>query len=159
MAKVLKGSCNGEGLHIAIVVSRFNSHVTEKLLAGALDGLSSNQVKDDDITVAWVPGSFEIPAVAQTLADSGEFNAIICLGAVIKHETDHYVHVATQTAEGIAAVSIETGMPIIFGVLTTDTELQAIERAGGKEGNRGYDASLAAIETANLMQKIATLGE
>ena len=159
MARVLNGSYDGEDLHIAIVVSRFNSPVTEKLLDGALDGLSSNRVKDENITVAWVPGSFEIPAVAQTLADSGEFNAIICLGAVIRHETDHYIHVATQTAEGIAAVSIETGIPTIFGVLTTDTELQAIERAGGKEGNRGYDASLAAIETANLIRKIASLGK
>ena len=93
------------------------------------------------------------------MADSGEFNAIICLGAVVRHETDHYIHVATQTAEGIAAVSIETGVPTIFGVLTTDTELQAIERAGGKEGNRGYDASLAAIETANLMQEIESLNK
>ncbi|PZC49830.1 MAG: 6,7-dimethyl-8-ribityllumazine synthase [Chloroflexi bacterium] len=159
MARVLKGGYNGEGLHIAIVVSRFNSQVTEKLLGGALDGLSSNRVNDEDITVAWVPGSFEIPVVAQTLADSGEFNAIICLGAVVRHETDHYIHVATQTAEGIAAVSIETGVPTIFGVLTTDTELQAIERAGGKEGNRGYDASLAAIETANLMQEIESLNK
>ena len=159
MPRILKGSYDGKDLRIAIVVSRFNSPVTEKLLDGALDGLSSNRVKDEDITVAWVPGSFEIPAVAQTLADCGEFDAIICLGAVIKHETDHYIHVATKTANGIAAVSIETGVPTIFGVLTTDTELQAIERAGGKEGNRVHDASLAAIETANLIREITSLGE
>ncbi len=158
MVRELKGSHNGDGLQIAVVVSRFNEPVTSKLLQGALDGLSSHGVLEQDITVAWVPGSFEIPVVAQNLTDTGEFDAIICLGAVIKHETDHHLYVAREATHGIASVSRESGVPTIYGVLTTDSEEQAMARAGGKEGNRGYDAALAAIEMATLMREISGLG-
>ena len=158
MVRELKGNDNGNGLQIAIVVSRFNEAVTSKLLQGALNGLSSHGVLEQDITVSWVPGSFEIPVVAQNLTDTGEFDAIICLGAVIRHETDHYLYIAREATHGIASVSRETGVPTIFGVLTTDSEEQAMARAGGKEGNRGYDAALAAIEMATLMREISGLG-
>ena len=158
MVRELRGSHNGNGLQIAIVVSRFNEAVTSKLLQGALDGLFSHGVLEQDITVAWVPGSFEIPVVAQNLTDTGEFDAIICLGAVIRHETDHHFYVAREATNGIASVSRESGVPTIFGVLTTDSEEQAMARAGGNEGNRGYDAALAAIEMATLMREISGLG-
>ena len=157
MVRELKGNHNGNGLHIAIVVARFNETVTSKLLQGALDGLSSHDVLEQDITVAWVPGSFELPIAAQNLIDTGEFDAVICLGAVIRHETDHHLYVAREATSGIAGVSRETGVPTIFGVLTTDNEEQAMARAGGKEGNRGYDAALAAIEMATLMREISGL--
>ncbi len=157
MVRELKGNHNGNGLHIAIVVARFNETVTSKLLQGALDGLSSHGVLEQDITVVWVPGSFELPVAAQNLIDTGEFDAVICLGAVIKHETDHHLYVAREATHGIASVSRETGVPTIFGVLTTDSEEQAMARSGGKEGNRGYDAALAAIEMATLMREISAL--
>ena len=150
----LKGHLQGKGLRIGIVVSRFNEPVTSRLLQGAKEGLSEHGVRDQDVTVAWVPGSFEIPLVAKRLAQRGDFDAVICLGAVIRHETDHYRYVAEQAARGIADVGRETGVPMIFGVLTTDTEEQAMERAGGKQGNKGYDATLAAIEMANLLRLV-----
>jgi len=154
MVRELKGHLQGRGLRIGIVVSRFNEPVTSRLLQGAREGLSAHGVRDEDVTVAWVPGSFEIPLVAKRLAQRGDFDAVICLGAVIRHETDHYRYVAEQAARGIADVGRETGVPVIFGVLTTDTEEQAMARAGGKEGNKGYDAALAAIEMANLLRLV-----
>ena len=152
MARELKGDLDGAGLRIAVVVSRFNEGVTSLLLQGALDGLSKHGVRDQDVTVAWVPGAFELPIAANTIARQGGVDAIVCLGAVIRHETDHYRYVAGEAARGIADVSRETGVPLMFGVLTTDTEEQALARAGGAEGNKGYDSALAAIEMANLMR-------
>ena len=151
MSRKLQGGLRGEGLRIAIVVARFNDFITSKLLDGAHAALDSHGVADDDVTVVSVPGSFEIPLAAKKLAESGDHHAVICLGAVIRGETDHYEHVAGEAAKGIAAASLASGRPVIFGVLTTDTLEQAINRAGGKQGNNGYGAGLAAIEMANLM--------
>ena len=151
MSRELQGGLRGEGLRIAIVVARFNDFITSKLLDGARAALDRHGVADDDVTVVSVPGSFEIPLVAKKLAESGDHHAVICLGAVIRGETDHYEHVAGEAAKGIAAASLASGRPVIFGVLTTDTLEQAINRAGGKQGNNGYAAGLAAIEMANLM--------
>ena len=137
---------------MAIVVSRFNEPVSSRLLRGAMDGLIAHGVQDQDVTVAWVPGAFEIPQVARRLAQRGGLDAIVCLGAVIRHETDHYRYIAEEASRGIAEVGREMGIPMAFGVLTTDTEEQAMERAGGKEGNKGYDAALTAIEMANLIR-------
>jgi len=154
VARELKGSLQGRGLRVGIVVSRFNESVTSRLLQGAREALSEHGVRDQDVAVAWVPGSFEIPLIAKRLAQRGEFDAVICLGAVIRHETDHYRYVAGEAARGIAEVGRETGVPAVLGVLTTDTEEQAMERASGKEGNKGYDAALAAIEMANLLRLV-----
>ena len=151
MSRELQGGLRGEGLRIAIVVARFNDFITSKLLDGARAALERHGVADDDVTVVSVPGSFEIPLAAKKLAESGVHHAVICLGAVIRGETDHYEHVAGEAAKGIAAASLASGRPVIFGVLTTDTLEQAINRAGGKQGNNGYAAGLAAIEMANLM--------
>ena len=151
MSRELQGGLRGEGLRIAIVVARFNDFITSKLLDGAHAALERHGVADDDVTVVSVPGSFEIPLAAKKLAESGDHHAVICLGAVIRGETDHYEHVAGEAAKGIAAASLASGRPVIFGVLTTDTLEQAINRAGGKQGNNGYAAGLAAIEMANLM--------
>lgn len=150
MAPELSGSLDGEGLRIAVVVSRFNDVVTRRLLEGARQALREHGVRDEDVTVAWVPGSFEIPTVAGHLTRTG-YNAVVCLGAVIRHETDHYYYVASEAARGIAEVGRQSGVPVTFGVLTTDTDEQALERSGGAEGNKGYDAAVAAIEMANLM--------
>ncbi len=147
---------NGRGLRIAIVVARFNEFVTRRLLEGAVDTLTRNGVTDSDISVSWVPGSFELPTVAKAYGETGQFDAIICLGAVIKGETDHYEMVAGQAAAGISAAGRETGVPTIFGVLTTDNMEQAINRAGGKSGNLGSNSAEAAIETARLVQAIKT---
>ncbi|MFC1935421.1 6,7-dimethyl-8-ribityllumazine synthase [Chloroflexota bacterium] len=154
MVRELKGTLQGRWLRIGIVASRFNESVTSRLLQGAREGLLVHGVRDQDVTVAWVPGSFEIPVVAKRLAQRVDLDAVVCLGAVIRHETDHYRYIAGEAARGIAQVARETGVPVIFGVLTTDTEEQAIERAGGKEGNKGYDAALAAIEMANLLRLV-----
>ena len=151
MSRELQGGLRGEGLRIAIVVARFNDFITSKLLDGARAALDRHGVADDGVTVVSVPGSFEIPLAAKKLAESGDHHAVICLGAVIRGETDHYEHVAGEAAKGIAAASLASGRPVIFGVLTTDTLEQAINRAGGKQGNNGYAAGLAAIEMANLM--------
>ena len=151
MSRELQGSLRGDGLRIAIVVARFNDFITSKLLDGSRAALERHGVADDGVTVVSVPGSFEIPLAAKKLAESGDHHAVICLGAVIRGETDHYEHVAGEAAKGIAAASLASGRPIIFGVLTTDTLEQAINRAGGKQGNNGYAAGLAAIEMANLM--------
>jgi len=149
---IFEGRLWGQGLSIAIVVSRFNELVTRPLLAGAQDGLARHGVEPAGVDVAWVPGSLEIPLTARKLAESGRYQAVICLGAVIRGETPHFDHVASQASSGIARVALDTGVPVIFGVITADTLEQALERAGGKMGNKGYDAAVAAIEMANLMR-------
>lgn len=150
----LQGSLKGEGLKFGIVVSRFNDFITSRLLEGAQGALTRHGVNTGDITVAWVPGAFEIPVVAKRMAESKKYSAVICLGAVIKGETSHFDYIAGEAAKGIANASISTGVPVIFGVLTTDTVDQAINRAGGKSGNNGYNAGLAAIEMANLLKAL-----
>ena len=157
MTRVLQGDLRGEGLKIAVVVSRFNKSVTAKLLEGSKAGLAEHGVRDADVTVAKVPGSFEIPLVAQKMAESGQYNAVVCLGAVIKGETDHYEYVAGGAAKGIASVSLSTGVPVIFGVLTTHTAEQAFDRADGEQGNKGHEAAVAAIEMANLIRDLDAL--
>ena len=154
MSAEIQGGTNGEGLRIAIAVANFNDFITARLLDGAKAALARNGVRDDDVSVVTVPGSFELPLVAKKLAESGQHDAVICLGAVIRGETDHYEHVAGEAAKGIASAGLNSGVPVIFGVLTTDTLEQAINRAGGKQGNNGYGAGLAAIEMANLMRAL-----
>ena len=154
MSVELQGGMSGEGLRVGIVVATFNEFITSKLLDGAQAALARHGVRNDDVSVASVPGSFELPLVAKKLAESGQHDAVICLGAVIRGETDHYEHVAGEAAKGIANAGLNSGVPVIFGVLTTDTLEQAINRAGGKQGNNGYGAGLAAIEMANLMRAL-----
>ena len=154
MGRTFEGTLLGSGLRFGIVVSRFNEFITRRLLEGALDGLRRHGVEEDAVDVAWVPGSLEIPVVARRLAQSGQYDAVICLGAVIRGATAHFDYVAGGAANGIASVALETGVPVIFGVITTDTIEQAIERAGTKAGNKGYDAALSAIEMANLMRTL-----
>ena len=156
MPQDLKGDMNGQGLRIAVVVARFNEFVTQQLLSGTLGTLERYGVRDSDVTVAWVPGSFELPVVAKTLGQTGRYDSIICLGAVIRGETGHYEMVAGQASSGIGAAGMETGVPIIFGVLTAENMDQAINRAGGKSGNIGSNAAMTAIETARLIQAIKT---
>ncbi|NYE58241.1 6,7-dimethyl-8-ribityllumazine synthase [Carboxydothermus ferrireducens] len=151
--QVFEGKLNGKGLKIGIIVSRFNEFITQKLLAGALDCLTRHEVENTNIDVIWVPGAFEIPLVAKRAAHK-DYDAIICLGAVIRGATPHFDYVAAEVAKGIAAVGLEANKPVIFGVLTTDTIEQAIERAGTKAGNKGWEAALAAIEMANLFKKV-----
>jgi len=152
--QLIEGRLDGAGLRIGVVCARFNDLITERLLAGARDGLVRHGVDDDAMTVAWVPGSFEIPLVARTMAASGRFDAVICLGAVIRGATGHYEQVANQCAAGIARAALDTGVPVIFGVLTTETIEQAIERAGTKAGNKGFEAALGAIETVRVLQQL-----
>ena len=154
MGKVYQGNLIGTGLKVGIIVSRFNEFITSKLLGGALDALDRHGVNDQDIDVAWVPGSFEIPIAAQRMASSGKYDAVVCLGAVIRGATPHFDYVAAEVSKGIARVGLEAGMPVIFGVITTDTIEQAIERAGTKAGNKGAEASEAAIEMANLFKSM-----
>ncbi len=154
MPNELKGSLQGEGLKVAVVVARFNDFITSRLQEGAIAALSQYGVADDDITVVSVPGSFEVPFVAKRLAAANKHDAVVCLGAVIRGETDHYEHVAGEAAKGIAAAGMSSGVPVIFGILTTDTVEQAINRAGGKSGNYGYSAAVTAIEMANLARAI-----
>lgn len=154
MPNNFKIDMNGNGLKIAIVSARFNEVVTRQLMLGAVETLDRYGVEDDDISIAWVPGSFELPVVAKALAESGKYDAIICLGAVIRGETDHYNMVANQSASGIASVGRETGVPTIFGVLTTENMDQAINRSGGKSGNLGSNSAIAAVETALLIKSI-----
>jgi 6,7-dimethyl-8-ribityllumazine synthase len=154
--KELKVEMSGQGLRVAVVVARFNEFVTKRLLEGAIESLTRHGVRDDDITLAWVPGSFELPVVAKSFGATGQYDAVICLGAVIRGETDHYEMVANQAAAGISAAGRETGIPTVFGVLTTENMEQAINRAGGKAGNLGSNAAAAAIETARLVQAIKT---
>jgi 6,7-dimethyl-8-ribityllumazine synthase len=152
--KLIEGKIDATGLKIAIVVSRFNEFITNKLLGGAMDCLKRNNADEANITVVWVPGSFEIPAVAKLLAASTKYDAVICLGAVIRGSTPHFDYVAAEVSKGIAAISLSSKMPVIFGVLTTDTIEQAIERAGTKSGNKGFDAAMSAIEMASLYKQI-----
>jgi 6,7-dimethyl-8-ribityllumazine synthase len=147
-----EGRLRGEGLRIAIVVSRFNDLITRQLLAGAEDALRRHDVEAERVDVAWVPGSFEIPLVARKLAQSGRYQAVVCLGAVIRGETPHFEYVASQVSSGIARAGLETGVPLIFGIITADSLEEALERAGGKMGNKGHDAAVSAIEMANLMR-------
>ena len=154
MPNNLKIDMNGNGLKIAIVSARFNEIVTRQLMLGAVETLDRYGVDDDDISIAWVPGSFELPVVAKAFAESGKYDAIICLGAVIRGETDHYNMVANQASSGIASVGRETGVPTIFGVLTTENMDQAINRSGGKSGNLGSNSAGAAVETALLIKSI-----
>ena len=154
MPQEIKGNLNGHGLSVAVVVARFNETITRQLLGGAVETLTRHDVADSDIEVAWVPGAFELPLVAKALALTGLYDAIICLGAVIRGDTGHYDAVAGRATNGIGAVSTDTGVPTIFGVLTTDNMEQAQARAGGKAGNAGSNAAVAAIETARLIQAI-----
>ena len=143
-----------ESMKVAIVASRFNEIIVNKLLGGALDGLVRHGVKEDNITAMWVPGAFEIPVVAKRLALSKKYDAVICVGAVIRASTSHYEMVCNEVSKGIAQTSLETGVPVLFGVITTDNLEQAVERAGSKAGNKGYDCAVSAIEMVNLMKQI-----
>jgi 6,7-dimethyl-8-ribityllumazine synthase len=152
--KTYEGNLIAKDLKIGIIVARFNEFIGGKLLAGAIDGLVRHGVNHDDIEVSWVPGAFEIPLIAQKMASLKKYDAIICIGAVIRGSTPHFDYVANEMSKGIGKVSLDTGLPIIFGVLTTDTIEQAIERAGTKAGNKGYDAAVTAIEMANLLKML-----
>jgi 6,7-dimethyl-8-ribityllumazine synthase len=148
------GRLRGDGLRVAVVTSRFNDLVTDRLLAGCLDGLARHGVDPSSITQASVPGALELPLAAQRLAGSGDHDAVICLGAVIRGSTDHHVHVGGQCAAGLARIQLDTGIPVVFGVLTTDSLEQALERAGGKAGNKGFEAAATAIEMADLLSQL-----
>lgn len=154
MSKELHGHLDASGLRFAIVVSRFNEFITSKLLSGAIDALSRHGCDEETITTAHVPGSFELPFAAKRLADSGQFDAVICLGCVIRGQTPHFEYVAGEAAKGIAQVGLSTGVPTAFGVITADTLEQAVERAGAKAGNKGVDAATSAIEMANLLKQM-----
>lgn len=149
-----EGNLVAEGLKFSIVVGRFNEFIVSKLLGGAIDGLKRHGVKEEDIEIAWVPGAFEIPLVAKKLVEKNKYDGVICLGAVIRGATPHFDYVCAETSKGIANVSLNSGIPVIFGVLTTDSIEQAIERAGTKAGNKGYDSAVSAIEMANLLKEI-----
>jgi 6,7-dimethyl-8-ribityllumazine synthase len=151
----IEGALDGTGLRACVVVARWNGFVTSKLLEGAVSTLRENGLAEPDVTVAWVPGAFEVPTAAKWAAASGRFDAVICLGAVIRGETAHFEYVAGGAAEGIAATARETGVPVIFGVLTVDSVEQAMARAGGKDGHKGSESALAAIEMANLRKALA----
>jgi 6,7-dimethyl-8-ribityllumazine synthase len=152
--KTIEGKLDAKGLKIGIVIARFNEFISGKLLAGCLDGLKRHGAEDKDIEVVWSPGAFEIPLLAKKMAMQKKYHAVICLGAVIRGATPHFDYVAAEVSKGIAQVGLETGQPVIFGVLTTENIEQAIERAGTKSGNKGFDAALAAIEMANLMKEL-----
>lgn len=152
--KIIEGEMQAKGLKFAIVVSRFNDFITSKLLDGAMDALLRHGAKEDDIDVVRVPGSFEIPLVAKKMASKGSCNAVICLGTIIRGATPHFEYVAAEVSKGIASASMETGVPMAFGIITSDTIEQAVERAGTKSGNKGWDAALTAIEMAQLLKKL-----
>ena len=152
--KTLEGKLVASGIRVGIVAARFNEFITSKLLSGAMDGLVRHDVREEDVHVAWVPGAFEIPLIASKMAKSGKYDAIICLGAVIRGSTSHYDYVCSEVSKGIAAVGLDSGIPVLFGVLTTENIEQAIERAGTKVGNKGYDCALSAIEMVNLIRQI-----
>jgi 6,7-dimethyl-8-ribityllumazine synthase len=154
MNKTFEGNLLGKGLKFGLVVSRFNEFFSKKLLEGAQDALLRHGVNESDIEIAWTPGSFEIPLIAKKLAESKKYNAVICLGAVIRGGTPHFDYIAAEVSKGIANVGLNTGVPVIFGVITTDTLEQAIERSGTKDGNKGFDAAVSAIEMANLVKAI-----
>ena len=155
MGKTFEGSLLGQGLKVAVVVSRFNELITSKLVGGCRDGLERHGDSADDIDLAWVPGSWEIALVADKLAASGRYDAVICLGAIIRGGTPHFDYVAAETSKGVAQAGLKSGIPVVFGVLTTNTIDEAIERAGTKMGNKGFDAAVSAIEMANLLRNIA----
>ncbi len=151
---IIEGQVIAKDLKIGIVVGRFNEFIGSRLLDGAVSGLMRHGVEEEDITVAWVPGAFEIPLVAKKMAASGDYDAVVTLGAVIRGATSHYDYVCNEVAKGVSAASLETGVPVLFGVLTTDNLEQAVERAGSKAGNKGYESATAAIEMANLLKEL-----
>ncbi len=152
--KTLEGKIVADGAKIAIVAARFNEFIVSKLIGGAVDALVRHDVKDEDITLAWVPGAFEIPVAAKKMAESGKYDAVICLGTVIRGATTHYDYVCNEVSKGIASVSLSTGVPVMFGIVTTENIEQAIERAGTKAGNKGYDCAVGALEMINLMKQM-----
>jgi len=152
--QVMEGKVIAEGMKIAIVAARFNDFIVSKLVSGAVDGLVRHGMSEDEITLAWVPGAFEIPVLAEKMAKSGKYDAVICLGTVIRGATSHYDYVCSEVSKGIAHASMETGIPVMFGVVTTENIEQAVERAGTKAGNKGYDCALGAIEMVNLMRQV-----
>ena len=152
--RTIEGNMVSKNIRVGIVAARFNEFITSKLLSGARDGLLRHDVRDEDIDLAWVPGAFEIPLIASKMAKSGKYDAVICLGAVIRGATSHYDYVCNEVSKGIATVSLESGIPVLFGVLTTENIEQAIERAGTKAGNKGYDCALSAIEMVNLIREL-----
>ena len=152
--KTLEGKLVAQDIRVGIVASRFNEFITSKLLGGAMDGLLRHGMQEENIQVAWVPGAFEIPLIASRMAKSGKYDAVICVGAVIRGSTSHYDYVCNEVSKGIASVSLETGVPVMFGVVTTENIEQAIERAGTKAGNKGYDCALSAIEMVNLIREM-----
>lgn len=149
-----EGKLVSDGIKIGIVAARFNEFIVSKLIAGARDALLRHDVKEEDIDLAWVPGAFEIPLIAKKMAESGKYDAVICLGAVIRGATSHYDYVCNEVSKGIASVSLSSGVPVLFGVVTTESIEQAIERAGTKAGNKGYDSAMAAIEMVNLVRQV-----
>ena len=152
--RVLEGNVVAKGIRVGIVAARFNEFITSKLVGGALDGLKRHDVKEEDIDVAWVPGAFEIPLIASKMAKSKKYDAVICVGAVIRGSTSHYDYVCSEVSKGIAQTSLATGVPVMFGVLTTENIEQAIERAGSKAGNKGYECATGAIEMVNLIRAL-----
>ncbi len=152
--RTLEGKVVAEGIRIGIVVARFNEFITSRLLGGAIDGLVRHGMNEEDVDVAWVPGAFEIPLIAKKMAKSGKYDAVIALGAVIRGSTSHYDYVCNEVSKGVAAASMESGVPVMFGVVTTENIEQAIERAGTKAGNKGYDCALGAIEMVNLIRSM-----
>ena len=154
MGKSYEGTLVGEGLTFGVVVSRFNEFITTRLLEGARDAMARHGVKEEDVDIAWTPGSFEIPLIAKRMAESGRYSAVICLGAVVRGGTPHFEYVAAEVSKGVAQVALQTGLPVIYGVITADTLEQAIERAGTKMGNAGFNAAVSAIEMANLTRAL-----
>ena len=152
--KTFSGNLTASDIKVGIVAARFNEFITSKLLSGAMDGLLRHDVPEENISLAWVPGAFEIPLIAAKMAKRGKYDAVICLGAVIRGTTSHYDYVCNEVSKGIAAVSLESGVPVMFGVLTTDNIEQAIERAGTKAGNKGYDCALGALEMVDLIRQL-----
>lgn len=150
--KIYEGKLTAEGLKVGIIVSRFNEFITSKLLSGSIDCLKRHGAKEDNIEICWVPGAFEIPVIAKKMASKGKYDAVICLGTVIRGATPHFDYVSSEVSKGVAHVSLDKEVPVIFGVLTTDTIEQAIERAGTKAGNKGYDTAMSAIEMSNLIK-------
>lgn len=153
MPMMIEGSLSGNNKKIGVVVGRFNEFISGKLLTGALDCLKRHETSLDDVDIAWVPGAFEVPLIAQKMAETKKYDAVICLGAVIRGSTPHFDYVAGEAAKGISQVTLKTGVPVIFGIVTTDTLEQAIERAGTKAGNKGWDAAMTALEMANLVRR------
>ncbi len=150
----VRGAPRGDGLRVGVVVARFNHFITRRLLEGALEALRLHQVEEEDITVVWVPGAFEVPQAARQMAASGQYHAVVCLGAVIRGETPHFDYVAAEAARGVSSVALTTDVPMAFGILTTNDTQQAIDRAGGKMGNKGYDAAVAALEMASVFHQL-----